>query len=54
MKFVNLIIGQKRNLMSNLESISNCQIKSFKNINFFIFWDEDNLTNSEKLILKKI
>lgn len=53
MKFVNLIIGQKRNLMSNLESISNCQVKSFKNINFFIFWDEDNLTNSEKLFLKK-
>lgn len=53
MKFVNLIVGQKRNLMSNLESISNCQIKAFKNINFFIFWDDDNLTSSEKLFLKK-
>jgi len=53
MKFVNLIVGQKRNLMSNLDSISKCQHKKFENINLFIFWDEDNLTSSEKLFLKK-
>ena len=33
MKFVNLIVGQKRNLMSNLDSISKCQHKKFENIN---------------------
>ena len=53
MKFVNLIVGQKRNLMSNLDSISKCQHEKFENINLFIFWEEDNLTISEKLFLKK-
>ena len=53
MKFVNLIVGQKRNLMSNLDSISKCQHGKFENINFFIFWDDDPLIESEKLFLKK-
>ena len=53
MKFVNLIIGQKRNLMNNLGSISNCQNKKLENINFFIFWKDDCLTENEKKILKK-
>jgi len=53
MKIVNLIIGQKRNLMKNLKSISNCQIKKFTNINFFIFWEDDFLSNEEKKFLKK-
>ncbi len=53
MNFVNLIVGQKRNLMSNLDSISKCQNGKFKNINFFIFWDDDTFIESEKLFLKK-
>ena len=53
MKFVNLIIGQKRNLMSNLGSISNCQNRNLKNINFFIFWKDDCCTEKEKQILRK-
>lgn len=53
MKIVNLIIGQKRNLMKNLKSISNCQINKFTNINFFIFWEDDFLSNEEKKFLKK-
>ena len=53
MKFVNLITGLKRNLMINLNSLSNCQNKNFENINFFIFWNDDCLTEKEKKILKK-
>ena len=53
MKFVNLIVGQKRNLMSNLDSISKYQPRKFENINFFIFWDDDPLIETEKLFLKK-
>ena len=53
MKLVNLIIGKKRNLMDNLRSISNCQNDDFSNINFFIFWKDDFLTETEKKILKK-
>ena len=54
MKLVNLIIGQKRNLMNNLKSISNCQSNKFKNINFFIFWEDDSLNNQErKVIIEK-
>ena len=53
MKFVNLIIGQKRNLMKNLDSISNCQSNNLKNINFFIFWKDDCCNKIEKQILRK-
>ena len=53
MKFVNLIIGQKRNLIKNLDSITNCQNRNLDNINFFIFWKDDCCTEEEKQILRK-
>ena len=53
MNLINLITGKKRNLLKNLESISNCQISNFKNYNFFVFWDNDDLTSNEKNIVKK-
>lgn len=52
MKFVNLITGQKRNLIKNIKSIENCQYNG-KDYNFFIFWDEDELSFNEKIIIKK-
>ena len=52
MKFVNLITGQKRNLLKNIKSIENCQYNG-ENYNFFIFWDEDKLNVDEINIIKK-
>ena len=53
MILVNLIIGQKRNLLNNLKSISNCQNKKIKNLNFFVFWSEDKLNSDEILLINK-
>ena len=53
MQLINLITGHKRNLLSNLNSILNCQNKNIKNINFFIFWDTDYLDDKEILLIKK-
>ena len=53
MKLINLIAGQKRNLLSNLNSILNCQNEKLKNFNFFVFWESDSLNNKEISIIKK-
>lgn len=54
MRIVNLISGQKRVILENLESFKNLQINnSEKNYNFFVFWDDNPLSNQEKALLKK-
>tara|TARA_A100001011_G_scaffold382016_1_gene451212 strand:+ start:30 stop:857 length:828 start_codon:yes stop_codon:yes gene_type:complete len=53
MQLINLITGHKRNLIANLNSILNCQNKDIRNINFFIFWDNDYLNDKEILLIKK-
>jgi len=54
MRIVNLISGQKRVIVENLESFKNLQIiDSEKNYNFFVFWDDNPLSKQEKDLLKK-
>ena len=54
MKIVNLISGQKRVITENIESFKNLQtIDNENNYNFFVFWDNNNLSEEENNLLKK-